>query len=443
MINNLEYKRYYLIFLIIVLIGFQQFPVIRIGGSLKIYEVLAIILLVLNISSYKFKKTVNPKLLCLWILFVVSPIISLIYNYLFLGYPSSFYKQYGAEALSFKFNYWVFPFLQLLYVFFNYTVISTIYRNNLLYKRFDYFIKVFVIIGTFIAIYSLIAFFTIDIIRFLPDFIQNKSEYYFRSSGFSQEPSFYVLYQFWVVLFSIYSKKYFRYSVWLIMVIVNIISLIFTFSTTLLALMVILFISLFVFKVSLKIRIFVICCIFCISVGISIYITKLGYNDILTTIFIHKVENFFETSDHTLDSGSFRNYTSRIGIAIFKDHPALGVGVGNSVYYMQQYDPQMGIITYGEELHAGSFPQNLFSSVLAEQGFIGGFALCVFLIIVIRNLWKNRNRNKLCNIFFIGGLFNIAAMFSIAPIYSLFLWVFLGLALGYFNYLNKNTKDEI
>ena len=71
--------KYYLLFAIIVLIGFQQFPVLRIGGSFKIYELLSILLLL------KFV-TIKPKtflMIVVWTLFVFSPVLSLLNAYLF------------------------------------------------------------------------------------------------------------------------------------------------------------------------------------------------------------------------------------------------------------------------------------------------------------------------------------------------------------------------
>ncbi|MDR2406842.1 MAG: O-antigen ligase family protein [Bacteroidales bacterium] len=449
---NLPVLKYKIIFLIIVLIGFQQFPVIRIGGSLKIYEILAILLLFINILTFQYDKVhrnhrIDRKLLFVWILFVLSPIISLLYNYCMLGYPKSFYIEYPNASNSFKFNYWVFPWLQLLYVAFNFATFSTIYNSTLIYERLNLkrVIMVFVIIGTIIALYSLIALMTYDVIQYLPSFIQNKTLYTTRSCGLSQEPSFYVLYQGWVVLFTYYSKRFFRKPIWLFMIILNSISLLLTLSTTLLALIIILFISIFVLKNKFKIRLLSVCVAFSIALCGYFYLLKNNLFSLFESYFVVKVSNFFSGDiTHTLDSGSFRNYTARIGLHMFYDYPITGVGVGNSIYYMHEYDAQMGVISYGERLHSGSFPQNLFTCVLSEQGLIGGISLIVILLILVRLVWKNRNRNTLCRIFFIGGLFNIAAMFSIAPIYSLFLWVFLSFILGYYKYIDKlKLRNEI
>jgi O-antigen ligase len=434
---NLKYN---LTFFIIILIGFQQFPVLRIGGSLKVYEILAIILLLVNVSTYNQQMTIHKKVFFSWILFVISPIISLLVAYLTIRYPTDFFLAYPKTSDSFKFNYEVFPILQLLYMFFCFSVISTIYTNKLLYRNTDKVIKISVIIGTCIAIYSLIACFTTDIIIYLPEFIQHRTEYIFRSCGLSQEPSFYVLYQGWIVLFTYYSKKIFKKITWILLMTINIFSLLLTFSTSLIGFVIVLLASIFLFKNSKKIY-FIFICFLCISGG-YLYITMSNNIEFVESIFINKAQNFFSSPNHTMDSGSFRSYTARIGLEMFKDYPITGVGVGNSVYYMHKYDSRMGIVEYGETLHAGIFPQNTFTCVLAEQGLIGGIGLFFLIAVIIRSSWKNRNKNTLCKVFFIGCLFNIIAMFAITPVYSLFIWVFMAFALGYYNYLDKIQHIE-
>lgn len=429
-----EFIKYKFVSTIIILIGFQQFPVLRIGGSLKLYEIIAIILVIFIIITAKIKPKIDLISALVKTLFVISPIISLTYAYIFLDYPTSFYTTYRNEHLSLKFSYSFFPILQLLYMFFNYAVIITIYKNDILYEKLDKLIKTFVIIGTCIAIYSLFSMFVIDLVPLLPELIQYKQPYIMRSTGLSQEPSFYVLYQSWVTLFTYYSKRYFRKGVWLILLIINILSLLLTFSTTILGLVAILFLSIFVLGSSLKTKLLAILASISFCLITYSIIVKKGLWDLFETLFINKLLNFVSTPDQTLDSGGFRSYTSRLGMFIFEDYKISGVGVGNSVYYMHIYDPKAEIVTYGETLSPGNFPQNLFSSVLAEQGLIGGIALFGFLIVVIYSLWKNRKKNELCRVFFIGGIFNIVTMFTIAPIYSLFLWVFLSLAMGYYKY---------
>ena len=193
----------------------------------------------------------------------------------------------------------------------------------------------------------------------------------------------------------------------------------------------------FVFKYSLKMRIVVVvslAAVFFIIIGFANY---LGLLDELQYIVVEKIQNLFSVSDHTLDSGSFRSFTSRIGLAIFNDNPLLGVGVGNSVFYMHLYETKMGIVTWGETLTMGVLPLSLYSNLLAEQGIIGGIALVLVASIIICKCWKNRNKGELGKVFYLGTLVNFGVMFTISTLYSLFMWVFLALSIGYYRVNGK------
>jgi O-antigen ligase len=119
----------------------------------------------------------------------------------------------------------------------------------------------------------------------------------------------------------------------------------------------------------------------------------------------------------------------------------LGVGVGNSVYYMHLYEFKMGIVNFGDTLSLGIFPQNLYACVFAEQGLIGGCALLFFLLAVVKELWKYRNEKPYGRMFFVGGLFNVAVTLSNPLVYALFIWVFLVLALGYNKYIHEKDSN--
>lgn len=199
-------KRDGLLFFLFIFIGFQQFPIIRLGGSFRLYEIIAVFLLMLFIKSKSAKfKRIDILLL---MLFGLSPIISLISSWIQNGYPYSFYHEYPYIVGDFRFNFLYSPFPNFP-LFLNFVVIRYFVS---VHEYWDYkrYIKAFVIVGTIIASYSLFSFFTdTNIIRVLPSSFQHVSEYHFRTSGFSQEPGCYVLYQSWVVLFSIYIRDCF------------------------------------------------------------------------------------------------------------------------------------------------------------------------------------------------------------------------------------------
>lgn len=434
---NLETK---IVCLIILTIGFQQFPVIRVGGSFKIYELFAIALLMISLFSLRQIRFVTMLKFYAFGFFVLSPAISLLLSYLFLDYPSGFYNKYLA-ASSFKFNYWIFPALQLMYMFFNYVVYYSITEAKKLFEVFDKVLIALIWIGTGIALYSLFAMFIVDVISKLPEFLQNKQEFKFRSTGLSQEPSFYVLFQTWIVLIIFYAKKLFSKTTWIGLFTVNLISLVFTFSTTLVALILIIGLSFFILKNPIKIKLTLLAGIVVLSLVVYVILLNSSNWNYIETFFINKLTNFFSAPRHTMDSGSFRSYTTRIGLAIFKDFPFFGVGVGNSIYYMYIYEHKMGILVFGEKLFAGSFPQNSFSIVLSEQGILGGLFFAALLGKMFLEFWKYRNRDEFSRMFFIGYLFNIAALMTIAPVYSLFIWVFPAVGMGYINYNFKSNYE--
>ncbi|WP_345955887.1 O-antigen ligase family protein [Mucilaginibacter sp. PAMB04168] len=423
-------------YFILLFIGFQQFPVIRIGGSLKIYEVLALILLVINLATYRPKKISLISLMAS-MFFVVSPIVSYVFSLLILDYPYEFYNKYPA-ADGFKFNYYIFPLLQLVYMFFNYAAFNSISTSLRLAENIDRLLRGVIIVGTIIATYSIIATFTVDVITYLPNIIQNKSVYTFRSSGLSQEPSFYVLYQSWICLFVFFTKRLFNKAFWITLLVINVLSLILTFSSTLVGLTLVIVVSIFLlnnsFKVKLMTTFLIMICFFLGAYLIAYY----DVYDAFEYTFITKVQSFFAAPEHTLDSGSYRSYTGAIGMRIFKEHFFTGVGVGNSVYYMHIYEFRMGIITFGEMLQPGAFPQNVFSSVLSEQGIFGGIFLFMLLFLILKSFWKYRNSSGYSKMFFIGASFNIITMFTIAPVYSFFLWAFLALGLCYLKTLHTS-----
>lgn len=439
------------LYLIILLIGFQQFPVLRIGGSFKLYEILAIFVLIYDVliflSGNKSTKQIasnNAKQLSIMLLlfFIMSPLISYV-TAIFNDYPYEFFVKYPDEESSFRFNYYFFPLLTLVYMFFNYSVFNGIMQSDRIYERFEKVIKVSIYIGSFIAIYALFAIFVYDFVAKLPDFLQNKKSYIMRANGFSQEPGAYVLYQSWIVLFTFFSRNLFiKKSWWLCILILNIITLIATFSTTLVALIAVIFISFFIFKTSLKRKIWITMTIIVFLFIVWLLLVNSANYEYLETFFINKLTNFFTAPDHTLDSGSFRSYTSRIGLAIFRENPLFGVGVGDSVYYMHFYENKMGIITFGETLFAGSFPQNTFSIILSEQGLFGISIFICLLIKLTYMFWKYRNYNDLTKMFFIGYIFNISTLITIAPVYSVFLWVFPAFGMGYILRIEKRINSE-
>lgn len=419
-----------LILSILLLIGFQQFPVIYVGGSFKIYELLGLV--VLCLYGISCKRDWLPILM--FVFFVVSPIISLISFYI-CDDVTSYFRTYLYVRNSFRQNIYIFPVLQVIFMAVNYVVLYNIYYCNRLYRRFDFIIRWIIIVGTIIACYSIIAMFTGDPISHLPNLIQNKHVYDFRSSGLSQEPSNYILYQGWIVLFCWFSKRAFGKVMWMVMFTINILSLLLTFSSTL-----VLFWGLIIFMVFLFSKIYM-KIIYIGGLVLALwggYLVLSKYVDVkmLNYTMVQKLEDFVFGKNDAGGSGGFRHYESSLGWIIFEDNPIIGVGVGNSSYFMHEAAKKSPIIPMDEQLNERSFPPNTISCIFAEQGIAGGGTFVILLLQIVYKLWKYR-KNKYGKMFFTGVLFNIGCLLVIAPQYSLYLWTYIFMSLGYIRYAER------
>ena len=422
---------------IILFIGFQQFPVLHVGGSLKIYEVLGGALLLM--CGIRVRQEFLVKMM--YVFFVISPILSLISFYI-CDDVESYYSLYPTAKNSFRYNIYVFPLLQLLFMCVNYVVLYNVYYNRVIYEKFEILIKWIVIIGTIIACYSIVAMFTGDPISHLPNFMQNKHVYDFRSSGLSQEPSSYVLYQGWNVILYWHIKHSFTRIKWIIIFGINVISLLFTFSSTLVLFVGIICLMIFFFSRFQKKLIYL--SIFCIFLYTSfLALSKFVDVDLLHYAMVQKVEDFVLGKDDAGGSGGFRHYESSLGWIIFQDNPIFGVGVGNSNYFMHIADKKSPIIPLDEQLEESSFPPNTFSCVFAEQGIIGGGAFVMIIFLVFHRAWKFR-KYRYGKAFLTAIVYNIGCFLLIAPQYSMYLWLYLFIAIGYYRNVRMNLmlNDE-
>lgn len=448
--SSLVYNK--LVVAIVLLIGFQQFPVVRIGGSYKIYELIASFLLLVYIIQIGKIKIANSTSLLAFVFFVVSPLISLILFYFNLENVGLYYETFPEAALSFRYDYQIAPIIILVYFMFNWVAINEIIKSRYVYEKHEIIIKSSVLIGTFIALYSLYGSIFVgllnfpDFIKMLPDLIQHTGDhagYGIRSTGFSQEPSFYVLYQGWIVLFALHFKDFFSSQYLRIVIIaINIVALLLTMSSTLSAFFMVIFLYLLV-KNTMTVKRFI---IFISITVIVIFIISavLNYNGLLEAFnyaFYYKVENFFSSHDHTLDSGAFRNYTSRLGVEIFKDFPIFGVGPGCSNFFMHLYEKNIYIVAFGERLTEGSFPQSSFTKILAEQGLFGFIFFMSFFGKAIYSFYLSIQQYDEMAPFFLGGCFTFLSLMSISPPHSMFIYVYIALGLNIIKFRKMYVKN--
>ena len=410
---------------IILLIGFQQFPVLYVGGSLKLYEVLGLTLLVL----YGIKIRKDLLITLLFFFFIVSPVFSLLSFYIYDD-VDSYYRTYPIAKNTFRFNIYIFPLLQLLFMWINYVVLYNIYYNRDIYRRFDTLLKWIVITGTVISCYSVLAMFTGDPISHLPNFIQNKHVYEFRSSGLSQEPSNYILYQGWNVLFCWCIRHSFTRIKWIVIWGINILSLLLTLSSTLILFVGVIGVIIFTFS-RFRVKLVYVSAICVLLYTSFITISKFIDVELLHYVMVQKVEDFIWGKEDAGGSGGFRHYESSLGWIIYKENPVVGVGVGNSNYFMHLAAEKSEIIPMDEQLSETSFPPNTFSCVFAEQGTIGGCVFLLMLFTIFLRAWKGRE-NSYGKVFLTAILFNIGCMLMIAPQYSMYLWLYMFMVMGYY-----------
>ncbi|MCZ6626160.1 MAG: O-antigen ligase family protein [Deltaproteobacteria bacterium] len=123
-------------------------------------------------------------------------------------------------------------------------------------------------------------------------------------------------------------------------------------------------------------------------------------------------------------------------IAIFKDHPFLGVGKGNFQFIYPLYshrvikDPSFSVEVKAAEAH------NDYLQLLAEIGFVGTGAFLWILILLARKYWRGLKANFQPSILAVG--FALAAILLEAfwdfpfahPVPTAFFWIYAGLMWG-------------
>ena len=428
------------VYWILLLMGCVHFPVVNITGStLKLYDILSIPL------AFKLRFDLNDKFLVIakW-LFVIVPLLSLAWSYFFIEYPHNYYLHFQWSEpevyTSLSSNFVIYPIFQFVMMMLCFVAIASIYLCDIVYENMDRVLEGIVKIGTFISSISLFNVFVIDIFDYVPK-IMSMAIVSDRSHGFFNEAGTYSVYATWIVLFSWYVKTTRHSKFWKFAFYLNFLSLLLTSSSNLVILVGVIILSPFIFKSSVKKKIEIIMFVMLVFIAAFLIIDHYELTDAISYIVFEKISNFISAPDHTLDSGSFRSFTTRIGVQIGLDHPILGVGLGNSIFHMYEYEDQMGIVHWGDMLSRNIAPQNAFALCFSDMGIIGISTLICFIIFVMKSLWSIRNNGKLEKTFFVGSLFSCGALMSVYPLYSLYLWGYMAMAMGYIRY--QKTLDGL
>jgi O-antigen ligase len=123
-----------------------------------------------------------------------------------------------------------------------------------------------------------------------------------------------------------------------------------------------------------------------------------------------------------------RESENRVGLAMFRDHPVLGVGPGNYPGHYLEYSPKIGL---DPRLEARE-PHNLYLGALAETGIIGGCAFLTVLGLALRGAWRGRHWLRGNDALLAEGIFVALVSFLVAGLflhaaYPRYLWIMVGL----------------
>lgn len=437
---------YYLICIIAFTIFYQQVFVINLGASLKIYEIIAILLLLIYI--FKDKMTIRSKLsLYLFFFFCVTPTISY-FLYLFNTDKELYYNRFPEAVLSLRTNIYIAPTLLLIYYYFNWIVFNYIASSELIYMNKRKIIRVFIISGSLVSIYNFYAYIFIrhfgfpELIPSFGDFRNASTQITGRFCGFSDEPGSYIVLQTWVVYYLLFCQDILRFKrIWFLRII-NILSLLMTFSSMLVPS--ILIISFMIFrKVKLRYKFLVLIAIVSLCYGVRRIVLNYDAENVIKYIFVEKITNYISGSDNTLDSGAYRNLTAKLGLEVFKDYPIVGCGGGTSCFFLWSHENNMGIRTWGETLTSTTYPQNCYAKILAELGVVGFIFFFIYFILFLRKCKKNLS-NSICNVGFYGTITTLIMLLSVYPETSLFLWFNIALTANeiYFISIKTNNNDN-
>lgn len=418
---------YYLLIGIVATIFFQQVFVINIGGSFKIYELLSILLL-LTFLFVDHQRIYGKLSLILFLFFVILPTFGVI-KYFLLPLPYDYYQRFPNATNLLRTNIILAPLLLLIYYWFTWIVINYIISSKQIYKNRDKILNLFITVATIISLYN---FYALIFVKFLgfPDIIPSWLD--FRNSptyktgrfgGFSDEPGTYIILQTWVVYYLVLGNiKIHRHK---LITVINIISWVMTMSSLLIPGIIILILFLFKKNKKSRFKILISCIVLIIS---FIFLVKAyGIQSQVKYIAKEKLENYVKGADHTLDSGSYRNFTTRLGFRLFEDNFILGTGPGTSCFYIWHYENQMGIRTWGERITETTYPQNGYAKIAAEMGILGIGLFILFFCYLLRQELKNSSSSFVYTSL-AGSIFVIIAYFTVYPETSLFLWLNIALA---------------
>lgn len=334
-----------------------------------------------------------------------------------------------------RFNIYFVPILILLYYFFNWVSINYIIGSRWVFNNRFKLVKIYIYSGTIVSLYSLYGLIFVyylglpDLVPGMIDYRNSNPTFQIRPTGFSAEPSSYIVMLSWIMLLLLFLPNLYNKRKKYFLVFINGLVLLLTLSSAIIAFAgSILFYYMFFSGLKKFLNIFLIL----LFVILLIYLFIGYYVDIeyIQYTFFDKVIELFTPPETIVSSGQFRSYTSWLGFEVFKDYPFLGVGGGNSYFYLFNYEKNISIQSYGFELTHSVAPMNIYTKVLAELGILGFILLIVFIIYSFYTFAKFHKEDEFFKIGLIGIVMTSGFFLSVYPEYSLFLWINLALCLN-------------
>ncbi|MCB9228515.1 MAG: O-antigen ligase family protein [Deltaproteobacteria bacterium] len=439
--------RFSVILCLFFLIYYQQIFTIHIGGSLKIYECLLVVLLFLSLPQPAVSDGIC---FLLFFFFVICPFMGLILYYTEIVNPEGYYYRFPEARQWQRFNPWIAPILICFYDLLNWVGFNTISGSELVYKNQNRLIRVFIFSGVLVILYSFYAHMMVYRFGFpdiIPDFLDSRNarpEHEPRISGFSAEPGTFIFLLAWMLLYLIWKKHLFQNYVRWALILLVLSAIMMTSSSAILALVFAFIFCGFLCASGLVLRRMILSSLLVCS---AIFMAK-DHPDLhaMRYAFGEKIIYFLSGARHTNDSGAMRHYTSRLGIELLRDYPVFGVGSGNSYFHLWQYEFATETIPTIERISHSMPPQNAHAKILAERGFLGyGFLLAFFFSIVMKFRRKRREGNISSSDFFLGitsSMMFFLMMFSVYPVYSFFLWINTALLNNQLNFCGTVTGDS-
>lgn len=410
--------------LLFLTIFFQQVFVINIGASLKIYEILSFLFLfhfLFNLKIYTRKNVL------IFVLFAIIPLINI---FLFrFQFDPNYYTRFSESSGTYRFDHRTTGVLIYIYTLLTFSVLNFMTSSKYVYTNQNKLIRYYVYGSVVTSLYCIYAIFVNlfslpDIIPSFLDYRNSKPSDQFRATGFSSEPGTLILSLSWSLFYILFHIELFSNKKRILFGTLIVITLLLTMSSMLLSIIICLIVNYVFFEKENRIKKLSnisLALILCTCLSLLIF----DFDFIIYT-FLNKIFDFLNTPYDTLSSGSFRAFTSSLGMDIFYNFPIFGVGAGNSVYLMFQNEHHKDILVWGEVLTNSTYPQNSHAKILAEYGLIGYTCFAVYLFEILRKCYADSD-DKIKRIGLIGVINTIIMLFTIFPEYSLFIWINLAL----------------